>query len=1061
RADKLGDLEGAIARHEAALRADPRDLDALRALEDLYGKVGRTADYLDALERLCDAAPAGERLTLLRRLAAESEGREGGTERAIATYERLLEASPAAEDALAGLERLYRRQGRWDLLASLLGRHAAAIRAPGARADKWAEAAEVYARELDDPQNGAIAHQNALAAQPDRRESLAALAALYHRMGAPARSLEVMVRHARLEGEGGADRWTQAAALAAGALADPDVAEQYLEKALAIDPNHEVALVAIARLHTGSSQWGKAAQRLVDAAAMAKSRLDRVELLLEAAAVCDEKLVDPARALELWLAALELDPDHEAAGVRAAERLDREERWEESLPIREMLVRIAPPGHRPGLARREAQLAHVSGKLGMRHKAAVHYRNAVQADPSWPEAALGLAGALHAMAVELGGEERWREAEAAHRELLARHQALPAAERALVWHRLGAIAGALGELDSAAQSYRQALELEPGHLASLEGLVELAERRGDWRGVVLARRELAESVDEDARVALLAQVGDIHREKLGDPGAALAAYLEGIQLRPGSFALLHKCLEVYTETKQWRRAIETLAALSGTETEPRRRARYHFAAGAIARDEIVDADLAVEQFNLALEDDPSMSRAFRATEGLLRQRGEFRSLARVYRRLIKRLGDQAPPEVMLPLWTGLGQLCLEQLGDRESAIAAFEVAVSLEPDSRARREQLVDLYLEAGEARRQDAIDELQYLVQADPDRVELYRALSSLYREEGEVDKSFCLAQALVFLRAAGREEVELYERMRPADLVVSKRRLTEDLWQKAILHAREDRRVNAIFASLVGGLAATTAQPPAAFHLSAKDRVDVADDSQHVARLVKYAAGVLGIEPDPQLYVLPGTGDGLRVANTTDRGRLRPALLVGEEHVDRVNDRELVFELGKRMAYLRPDRYVSYAMSSPAMLDSAFVAALAASGVRGPGQVPPEAARLTEQLAQSVPQPVLVQVAAIARQAGQAGASGSAARPAGELGNGEIAGWRTATDLTANRVGFILCNDLETAARRVAVESAGASTLSAKDRLRDLLAYSVSEQYFGVRRHLGLALEARRPVS
>jgi hypothetical protein len=229
------------------------------------------------------------------------------------------------------------------------------------------------------------------------------------------------------------------------------------------------------------------------------------------------------------------------------------------------------------------------------------------------------------------------------------------------------------------------------------------------------------------------------------------------------------------------------------------------------------------------------------------------------------------------------------------------------------------------------------------------------------------------------------------------------------------------------------------------------VADDSQPVARLVKYAAGVLGIEPDPQLYVLPGISDGLRVANTTDRGRLRPALLVGEGHVERVNEVELAFDLGKRLAYLRPDRYVSYAMSTLAMIEGAFAAALAASGVRRADQVAPEAQRLAEQLARSVPEAVLAQVASIARQVGAA--------PAGDLGNGEIPGWRTATDLTANRVGFILCNDLETAARRVAVESAGVSSLSAKDRLRDLLAYSVSEQYFGVRRHLGLALEARRP--
>nr|MBA3461981.1 hypothetical protein [Deltaproteobacteria bacterium] len=72
--------------------------------------------------------------------------------------------------------------------------------------------------------------------------------------------------------------------------------------------------------------------------------------------------------------------------------------------------------------------------------------------------------------------------------------------------------------------------------------------------------------------------------------------------------------------------------------------------------------------------------------------------------------------------------------------------------------------------------------------------------------------------------------------------------------------------------------------------------------------------------------------------------------------------------------------------------------------------------------------------------------------LGNGLISGWRTATDLTANRVGLIVSNDLETAAKAIATEGAAMSNLSVKDRLRDLLAYSVSEQYFTVRRHLGL---------
>ena len=78
------------------------------------------------------------------------------------------------------------------------------------------------------------------------------------------------------------------------------------------------------------------------------------------------------------------------------------------------------------------------------------------------------------------------------------------------------------------------------------------------------------------------------------------------------------------------------------------------------------------------------------------------------------------------------------------------------------------------------------------------------------------------------------------------------------------------------------------------------------------------------------------------------------------------------------------------------------------------------------------------------------------GRLGNGLIGNWRAATDLTANRVGFIVANDFPTAAKGIATEGASLSSMSVKERLRDLLAYAVSEQYFQVRRHLGLQIRS-----
>ena len=103
-------------------------------------------------------------------------------------------------------------------------------------------------------------------------------------------------------------------------------------------------------------------------------------------------------------------------------------------------------------------------------------------------------------------------------------------------------------------------------------------------------------------------------------------------------------------------------------------------------------------------------------------------------------------------------------------------------------------------------------------------------------------------------------------------------------------------------------------------------------------------------------------------------------------------------------------------------------------------ETRKLAGTLKLQVPGPLLEQVGELS------------ARLSGRVGNGLISSWRTATDLTANRVGLIVSNDLETAAKAIATEGSALSSMSVKDRLRDLLAYSVSEQYFTVRRHLGL---------
>jgi len=1037
RAEKLGDIEGAIVRFRAALAADDRDLEALRALAGLYERLGRTDDHLAVLERLAEVGPEVERSALLRRIAAETEDHEGGAPRAIRAYQRLLEREPGAAGAWRGLERLYRRTHDWEALVGWYQRRIAAATSTGARVELHAALGQLLVEELADPHRAIEAYARAVDLQPDHEPSLGALARLYERIEAWDRALAVVEQHAGLaHGARAAELWHRAAVLLDARLDDPAGAENRLGRALEAEPLHAPALVQLVALARRRGDWARALGFLLEAEKATSNRGDRVALLYEAAVVAEDKLDQPAVGLDLLARVLVADPEHAEAGRRAADRWVAAQSWALAEPVLEMLVRKTDDGDRIELARRHAQLGAAAAALGRLDKAAKHFRAAVAADPDALGPALGLADVHVAR-----GEHA--EAESQLREILVRHRpSLADGDVIAIWGKIGAGARARGDAATAADAFRRALGLDPGHRPSLRQIAELAGERGDWRAVIQARRDALEGASEEERLKLLEEIGDAHAGKLGERVAAIGVYLDGLALRPRSQRLLHKLLDLYTEEKEWRRAVDVLDRIAEVEKDPSVRAKVHNAAALIARDELGAADEAVLRFGRALDDAPGLEGAFEAIEELLAAEEDWAGLARALQAMIRRLGDGATTQQLLYLWTRLGDVASENLGDRDAGLAAYEVAAALEPGNVGRHEQLAELYAAAGPSAADKAAAELQLLLRRAPDRLDLYQRLHELYRDTGQRDRSFCLAQALVFLGHGDPETRRELEAGRPGKVDRARRRLTEELWQKAVLHPREDRVLSGIFGLLSGALAATTAQPHGALALNPKEQAR-ADDPHAAARLFRYAAGLLGLTPAPELYLRPRVEGGVQAANVAEKGVLCPAVLVSEPHLSRAGEGETAFDLAKKLAYFRPERYVFFALPSLPRLEAALAAALVATGVSPPTKEP-DVEKLASHLQRTVPPPVLEHVAALARKHPAAAGNGSVAASVGS--------WVVATDLTANRVGLIVANDLETAARAVATERGASTTLSAKERLRELLAYSASEDYFAVRRHLGL---------
>ena len=70
------------------------------------------------------------------------------------------------------------------------------------------------------------------------------------------------------------------------------------------------------------------------------------------------------------------------------------------------------------------------------------------------------------------------------------------------------------------------------------------------------------------------------------------------------------------------------------------------------------------------------------------------------------------------------------------------------------------------------------------------------------------------------------------------------------------------------------------------------------------------------------------------------------------------------------------------------------------------------------------------------------------------DVTKWLAATHLSAARTALVLTGDLGAAARVIMSEPIPLTPISVQKRLLDLVAFSVTDDYFACRRHLGVQI-------
>ena len=996
--ERFADHAGAIVRWMRLLAESPRDLEALRALERLYRHEGRTDELRAVLERRAEL---------------------GG------------------DDAHEALSALHRQAERWPELIDVLVRQAAV--APPARAvELYAEIALLAEEELADFGRAIEAWHLAEDARSSPRAQ-AALARLYERTGAREAAIAMLDRQAEAASST-AERvqlMFRAGELC-GDQRDARSAEQRFARILELDPEHAPAMTALAAIYRQSGEYLRAAKLFVEAVPHTANRLQRTRLYAGAAEMY-ERVDDAERAVILYQQVLADDPEHLPAAERLAELLWTLRRHAELVPVLELLS--LKPQARNVAVERQVRLGRACEELGLNDKAEKAWARAAELDPTSYEAQRKRAD--H----HLRRGEHAEALQALDRVFQHHIDRLPISEHVELFSQMGRCELMLGAREAARELLARALELDPAHRPSLLAHLQLVE---EPTAQLEARRALLRSASPEEQIRLLGEIGDLYHQRLEEPARAIASWREALSLGPPTLEerrLLHKCLDALTVERAWPEALEMLERLIAVERDAQVRARYRLTAALVCRDELERGEEALQQLRAALDDDGDLERAWAALEQIYFGGEEWKELARLYRAKLKRLSAESPGDSdgkngeRLRVWSALGDVCWDRLGEREAALAAHEVALGLDAGNLDRWRRLADLYVQAGPPWFEKSVAVHQHVLARDKQRVPSYRALKHLYIQVGQREKSIACSYALELLHKSEPDDAHKIAAYKRRPMQPARRPLPADAWLR-LGHPDEDRLLGALFARVAPVLAAGVAQPRKSLGVNPKEAL-TADDPRSYVKALKYVAATFEV-PVPEAYALPEQREAARLVMATDGKTVTPVVLLGAPLVgERRRDVEQVFELARLFALARPERLPRLIAANPTALAQVMEAAMALGEEGASEPVATDAVgRVLAALKHALPPQLLAEVATLGQKLRASGPQPEAAALA----------WLQAADLTGLRAGWLLSGDLETAARAAAADGAVPFALPPTQRLLELIWSSTTEELFAVRKQLGL---------
>jgi tetratricopeptide (TPR) repeat protein len=916
--------------------------------------------------------------------------------------------------------------------------------------------AKVLTENIGSPERATRVYEQVLALQPGHPGALEALARLREQAGdthAAVSAVEALAEAAETP-EAKAEQWIRAARLLE-AHGDRDGAVERYKLAVEANPADSAGATALRQAYTLRGDAASVVTLIERELEHAEGKVATAQLHAELARVLHDKLHQDDEAEQNARLALELDPTsndallvlgdlafergrfveaskHLEALVGRASALPKEDAVRALVRFVEAYGRTVTSGpSSPALKERES----TPGSVG---DANPRLSTAVQA---LDEIAPGDAEALARVGRVLFDCGDTRGARRAYDRLLEKHQeGMSHVERADAQWRLGECLRRLGELDRAVDLLRDAADADPSNPSPLNALAKVYEQTGDWEEYVRTKRRRLEVATDDERFDLLLEIGDAEFGKLRQRARASKTFVAALEERPDDRGLLTKLMQVYSEEKDWARLVEVVLRLADFVEDPKQRAKYMHTAAIVTSRQLGETDQALAYYERALDFDPGLVKAAEEAIDLRQQMGDSEGVEHLLKVQLEQAKQTQDREKIVQVLDRLGDLYQRLLNEPGLAIDAYEAAQAFDPEGKERAELLAELYASDVTQYLDKAVRAQAQILRQNPYRVESYKLLRRLFTEARRPDPAWCLCQVLVVLNLSDPDEDRFFRRHRSENAAPAQAMLTEDDWAQLLSHEDADPLVTRIFALVQPTIIRARTQPLATLGYDERFRLNLAEQPYAVLQTLYYAQGVFGFEAPP-VYQNPNdpAGLGFLHANT-------PSIVLGVAAFESsVPSQSLAFVAGRHLTYFRPGYYVRHLVPTGTGLKAWLFAAIKLCVPQFPvapelqGQVGEALALMTGDF-QGARRELLASMVSKLLQSG---------------GAIDLKKWVAAIDLTADRAGFLLAHDLAVATEVMRATDEAAS-VSSKERVKEIVLYSISGEYFALREKLMITVDS-----